>query len=297
MPELRVYRGVPGSGKTTASREWVAESPLTRVRVNRDDLRMMFYGKKIDLAHEQEIQINRAEEALARTYLAKGLDVAIDATHLKRSYVTRWEKINPVTLVEVNSHESVIWERNLTRPEEDRIPHNVLTNFLLRFYTKDGNLRPLDWENKPTQERVPYVNEHVFPPAIIVDIDGTLAHMTGRSPYDYTRVSEDVVDEVVLNLIDLQPESTEIIFLSGREDSCYDDTYNWLSKNMGREDFHLFMRETGDGRDDSVVKYEIFDREIRNNWSVKFVLDDRNRVVDMWRSIGLKCLQVEPGDF
>lgn len=31
---------------------------------------------------------------------------------------------------------------------------------------------------------------------------------------------------------------------------------------------------------------------------VKFVLDDRNQVVDMWRKdLGLTCLQVDYGDF
>ena len=33
------------------------------------------------------------------------------------------------------------------------------------------------------------------------------------------------------------------------------------------------------------------------NYNVKFVLDDRNRVVEMWRSLGLTCLQVADGDF
>lgn len=44
-----------------------------------------------------------------------------------------------------------------------------------------------------------------LPPAIIVDIDGTLANMEGRSPYDYTRVMEDSlhedVDLVITNFV------------------------------------------------------------------------------------------------
>ncbi len=41
----------------------------------------------------------------------------------------------------------------------------------------------------------------------------------------------------------------------------------------------------------------MFQDHVEDHWSVQFVMDDRQRVVDMWRSKGLKCLQVAPGDF
>ncbi len=40
------------------------------------------------------------------------------------------------------------------------------------------------------------------------------------------------------------------------------------------------------------------DNEIKGKYFVRFVLDDRNQVVDMWRNeIGYACLQVYYGDF
>jgi hypothetical protein len=57
------------------------------------------------------------------------------------------------------------------------------------------------------------------------------------------------------------------------------------------------MRETGDRRKDSIIKKEIFDRHIRDVYNIEFVLDDRNQVVELWRSLGLTCLQVADGDF
>jgi hypothetical protein len=36
---------------------------------------------------------------------------------------------------------------------------------------------------------------------------------------------------------------------------------------------------------------------IRPNYDVKYVIDDRDQVVDMWRSLGLRVLQVAPGNF
>jgi adenylate cyclase class IV len=57
------------------------------------------------------------------------------------------------------------------------------------------------------------------------------------------------------------------------------------------------MRKTGDNRPDNIVKKEIFDSNIKNNYYIEFVLDDRNKVVKMWRELGLTCLQVADGNF
>lgn len=57
------------------------------------------------------------------------------------------------------------------------------------------------------------------------------------------------------------------------------------------------MRKSGDMRKDSIVKREMFDEHIRGRYNVNFVLDDRNQVVELWRSMGLTCLQVADGDF
>lgn len=62
-------------------------------------------------------------------------------------------------------------------------------------------------------------------------------------------------------------------------------------------DYELHMRPAGDRRRDSIVKAELFDRHVRDQYRVLVVLDDRKQVVEMWRSLGLTCLQVAEGDF
>jgi hypothetical protein len=57
------------------------------------------------------------------------------------------------------------------------------------------------------------------------------------------------------------------------------------------------MRPAGDMRKDAIVKRELFDRHVRDRYDVTCILDDRSQVVDMWRSLGLTCLQVAPGEF
>lgn len=132
---------------------------------------------------------------------------------------------------------------------------------------------------------------------IICDIDGTLAHMRNRSPFDYSRVNEDTIDDSVACILKVFYEQEyHILLLSGREDSCRDTTMQWLTDH-GIDYNELIMRTSGDFRNDAVIKREIYEQKIKPTCNVLFVLDDRNRVVDMWREIGLKCLQVAPGDF
>jgi hypothetical protein len=87
-----------------------------------------------------------------------------------------------------------------------------------------------------------------------------------------------------------------IIFVSGREDKYRWLTLNWFyTHNIPYSE--LFMRPTDDKREDSVVKKEIYEKEIKGIYNVGVVFDDRNRVVEMWRDQGLTCLQVADGDF
>jgi hypothetical protein len=87
-----------------------------------------------------------------------------------------------------------------------------------------------------------------------------------------------------------------VIFTSGRDERYRTQTETFLSKHNIKY-FGLHMRKTGDMRRDSIVKNEMFDEHIRGKFNIDFVLDDRNQVVDLWRSLGLVCLQVAEGDF
>ena len=139
--------------------------------------------------------------------------------------------------------------------------------------------------------------------AIICDIDGTLAMRGERSPYDYSKVGEDEPNLPIVELAKTLSEnwSREIIFVSGRDDSCEFETNEWLRMALdifdSYDDVVLHMRKTGDNRPDAVVKREIYERHIKDRYQVDYVLDDRNQVVAMWRSLGLVVLQVAEGNF
>lgn len=133
--------------------------------------------------------------------------------------------------------------------------------------------------------------------AIICDIDGTLAHMVDRSPYDPSLYHTDIIDETIKDIVNrFYTDGTAIILCSGRDDTYRQATQDWLSKNGVLYD-RLLMRPAGDKTNDALVKKALYDTHIKDEYEVLFVLDDRNRVVAMWRSEGLKVLQVAEGDF
>ena len=135
-----------------------------------------------------------------------------------------------------------------------------------------------------------------LPKAVICDIDGTLAHMVNRSPYDPSKYMDDKKDDFIHWAFARLSENATRIIVSGRMEEYRADTEKWLS-NHGITYDHLYMRPTGDKRQDAVIKQEIYDTHIKDNYDVRCVLDDRNRVVKMWRDNGLKVLQVAEGDF
>lgn len=61
--------------------------------------------------------------------------------------------------------------------------------------------------------------------------------------------------------------------------------------------FQPVYEGSGDTRVDSIVKEELFDKYVRGKWYIKYVLDDRQQVVDRWYAMGLRVLQVAQNNF
>lgn len=316
--ELVITRGLPGSGKTTFARDWVAMHRADRARINRDDLRqMMDAGEFVKGETEQRILAvrNSAIEGLLR----RGISVVCDDTNLPNrvcrdlaDLAARCKadfRIEDFTTVPLDT----CIARDEMRKDKKSLSDGIIAGMHMQYLR--GHTLPLEftptpahWGNAPAL----YEPDEELPLAFLCDIDGTVALKGDRSPFDETRVHKDRpnsrVIEVVENHIKLgyQP-----IFLSGRTMGCYSETWNWLADNIRYDElnavndygvveklFRLIMRPIGDNRKDSIVKRELFDQHVRREYNVRFVLDDRDQVVKMWREeLGLSCLQVAPGNF
>lgn len=135
---------------------------------------------------------------------------------------------------------------------------------------------------------------------ILVDIDGTLALRGDRAPHDHESSMEDGVNWPVVKVVDAfhAAHFGEVLLISGREEQYRDVTEYWLAAHhLMPYRIDLLMRQTKDNRPDEIVKREIYEQIVKPRYEVVAVVDDRNKVVRMWRNLGLLCLQVADGDF
>jgi len=291
--ELVITRGVPGCGKSTYANAWVISAP-NRIRVNRDDIRFQTYGVYFGKPIDENI-VTVIEDSMIVAALKSGISVIVDDCNIEQKYINRFAHMAfrygaTFRVQEFNTPVGQALENNRTRRDNGGrfVPENVILNM-------HNRLKPYTLPEFPAV--VPYVAPLDKRDAILYDLDGTVAHATDRSPYDFSRVKEDIVDDNIANIINsFAAYGITAIGLSGRDDICYDDSLDWLYENKVANDY-LFMRKTGDKRKDNIVKLEMFNEHIRDNYNVLFVLDDRNQVVDMWRALGLQCLHVADGEF
>ena len=145
---------------------------------------------------------------------------------------------------------------------------------------------------------------------VIFDLDGTLAIIderrqkamkpNGKLNWDKFSsdelIKKDLPNIPVIKTAKLFHQSGfKIYVLSGRSDKTKKVTAQWLKKYDVPFDV-LKMRKKDDTRPDEVIKKEfIFELSILEN--IFLILDDREKVVKMWRSLELPCFQVNEGLF
>lgn len=130
--------------------------------------------------------------------------------------------------------------------------------------------------------------------SVIVDIDGTVANHVGvRSPYDWSKVYYDTPIETVVQIVKLlRSNGWNVIIMSGRDGCCENLTKLWLQNVAQIEYDGFYMRTANDTRSDAIVKYELYQQAIRDGFtSIRLCIDDRPRIANLWRSLGLEVLQ------
>jgi predicted kinase len=297
VPTIILVRGIQASGKSQFAKKWAASDTENRVRVNRDEIRQMITGTpSTRLSPDLEVFVSKVEKSTAIAALRAGKDVIIDAMNLRSRYVRAWLALGyPVEFVDFPVSLDLALARNEARG--GKVPEEVIRTTYERLTNKGKLPEPPSPDEPRRAPAKPYVADTTLPPAIIVDLDGTLAHMgERRGPYDWDKVGLDEVDVPVRTLVNEMSDSHQVIVMSGRDDVCRLETELWLAANDIRHD-HLYMRAAGDQRADTVVKAELFDRHVRERFNVIFAVDDRNAVVAGWRAMGIKTLQAQEGAF
>ena len=164
---------------------------------------------------------------------------------------------------------------------------------------------------------------------IIFDLDGTLANIdsrrdismkpNGKLDWDIFAAPNSILalDEPNAPVIKMaqmfKADGFKIVIFSGRNDRGFDATVQWL--NDFKVPFDLLVMRPDKFKDkswpiadgnpatsdmrfmpDEILKKKMLDTFVDIN-DVFLVVDDRDKVVKMWRDLGLNTFQVAPGDF
>jgi len=151
-------------------------------------------------------------------------------------------------------------------------------------------------------------------PLYIFDLDGTLAliehrkHMLESDDRQkwrrfYAACDQDAPNWPVIDTMKRLAMFADIWIFSGRSDEVRGKTVAWLADHTHfmtheLEGPMLQMRREGDYTADDVLKGQWFMNMLfEDRQRLVAVFDDRDRVVQMWRKLGVTCFQVADGEF
>ncbi len=295
MQELILSIGLPACGKTTWAEEFI-QRHTSFYNINRDDIRLMLQGRARygKFTKTREALVSTVQFSTAKHALLAGQDVIISDTNLNPVYRKKWEafalNFKEKHGVEVQYREKLFTDTPLgvclerDKMREFPVGSNVITGMFEKYQD--------DFWPAPKYD-------HTLPDAYIFDVDGTVAHMHNRRPFQWDKVKEDLPKEDViriLNTLSIGDDRVHLIGCSGRDGVCEQDTREWLTDNGVPYDA-FFIRPPGSNEKDYVIKENIYNNHIKGKYNVLGVFDDRDQVVHLWRHLGLTTFQVNYGDF
>ncbi len=310
MIKIILTVGAPASGKSTWAKAEVAKDPTNWVRINNDDIRAMTNGSVYSADYEKLITETR--NFLIKEAIKRNKNIIIDNVNANKRHFEDVCRIAKESNRDVQVFEKAFYvdlEELLARDAKREGKAKVGEAVVKKWFKELGGT-----QHKFYNPRTEIFTSHDrslstfvpgpawidgLPEAVLCDLDGTLALIHGRSPYDATDC--DIKDlpnwPVIKTVLAHYENGRRIIFCSGREDKYRPETVRFIEKYCAGMSYTLHMRKTDDFRKDAIIKEEIYEAQIEGKYNVLCVLDDRDQVVQFWRSKGLSCFQVAPGNF
>ena len=277
--KLILTRGLPASGKTTWAKQYI-QKHIQTANLCKDDLRLQMADTK-----NRENQVIQNRDLLTENYLSKDYSVIWSDTNLNPIHITRATEI-----AAKYSAELVIKDFTHVSLSE------CIKRDLLRFNSVGQQVIYKMYYDYLEQPQPAPTASFDRLNCYLVDVDGTVAINTTRSPFEWHRVDEDSPNLPVIQLVQQLSQTHKIIIMSGRSDLCRELTEQWLDRYQVPH-HELLMRSDNDQRPDELVKSDLYHTHILGNYNTLGVVDDRPKVCRMWRKLGLSVFQVGNPDY
>ena len=268
--------GISASGKTSWATELVRQGWRD---INRDWIRFNMVKPGANWStykfnNTNEKEVTRLQGLMITESWAAGENIIISDTNLNASVRTSLIKQLQDLGYEVEIKSFPITRELAVKRDNLRV-NGVGQEVIYRQWQK--------WND--FNGRITYTPDPELPSAIIVDVDGTIAQMNGRGPFEWNRVGEDLPRWLIIDMvINYQRQGYEILIVSGRSDECRNETREWLDKHM-IPFTDLYMRKEGDFRRDSVIKEEILWTHLAHKYNIVAAIDDRPMMIRTWHEL------------
>lgn len=295
MCELIICRGIPASGKSTWSKQWVSEDPTCRIRYNWDDLRNMM-GPYWVKEREGTSFLKENRDMFLKFWMNKGWDIVVDNMNLNPKDISYYNELISKHNEQSEFKYEIKFKDFFIEVEEcirrDKLRPNPIGEYTIRSIWK--KYRDTIWNivNRKLYHTLHKQNE-LLPHCILVDLDGTVAlNLSGR-PYYGEGCKEGLkTDEPIIPIINLiENYKGKVVFFTGRDESVKEETKEWINSHINIKDYELIMRPLYDYSDGAVCKAILYKDFIYNRYYVDFVLEDSDKIVKTLRELGLFVLQ------
>lgn len=267
--------GVPASGKSTK----YEDSEYTVI--NRDDIREELFGFPYKFTKEREKQVKERQLEKIKWCAENNSDIAITDTNLNKG--------RKEALIRYLIELGYTVTEDVLEADYDKV---VKYDLLRKKSAGSDTIWRLSklWHEQYGIKKV--VQDESLEGCYIFDIDGTLAIMHNRGPYDWEKVGNDLTNVPVWRIACMIKQlGYKIIIMSGRDSVCREETVKWLT-SIGLGDCDLYMREEGSDEKDFHVKHKFYQAYVQDKYKVLGVFDDRPQVCRLWNLLGLPLFKV-----
>lgn len=304
MRTIIVYRGLPGSGKSTEAAKLIAREPGRFIRINRDDLRCMAVGPgnnpydRSSGGKEREELVRALKSEAVRMAVREGYDVILDDTHLVPTTVKQLHQlaasIGDVTVVEkaINVPVEECIARDDRRTGFAKVGEKVIRDMARgagldkgRALANKETYYPPRWSpGGPGADPYRVVQDDSLPKAIVCDLDGTLSLLNGRNPFDASTCDNDLPNVPVIECVKaMHAQGYAVLFTSGREDRYREPTVRFIERHVRalvtRTTYSVSTMEDVTFEVEDVIPYQLFMRptgDQRKDSVVKTELFEQN---------------------